>query len=100
MQCSKGRRYSITSSATASSDGGTLIPSIRAMWALMTSSCGHSGSRAMCQCGLMQRSKQHRSDAQISSTDSGESSSFMVGTWSYTMQRKELLRSSNAPAPF
>jgi hypothetical protein len=39
-------------------------------------------------------------DAQISSTDSGESSSFMVGTWSYTMRRKEILRSSNASASF
>jgi hypothetical protein len=39
-------------------------------------------------------------DAQISSTDSGESSSLMVGTWSYTMQRKEILRSSNASVPF
>src|ERR1700730_5220757 len=35
-------------------------------------------------------------DAQISSTDSGESSSFIVGTWSYTRHRKEILRSSNA----
>src|SRR6476646_9197302 len=32
------RTHSITSSARASSDGGTATPSIRAVWALMTSS--------------------------------------------------------------
>jgi hypothetical protein len=32
------RTYSITSSARASSEGGTVRPSIRAVWTLMTSS--------------------------------------------------------------
>ncbi len=38
MRCSKQDRYSMTSSAMASSDGGTLSPSILAVSALMTSS--------------------------------------------------------------
>src|SRR5262249_1704350 len=37
-RCSKQLRYSITSSAVASSDGGTVRPSILAVEALMTSS--------------------------------------------------------------
>ena len=36
--CSKLHRYSITSSAMASNDGGTAMPSILAVWSLMTSS--------------------------------------------------------------
>src|SRR5262249_61765494 len=36
MRCSKQDRYSMTSSAMASSDGGTLSPSILAVSALMT----------------------------------------------------------------
>jgi hypothetical protein len=38
MRCSKQDRYSMTSSAMASSDGGRLSPSILAVSALMTSS--------------------------------------------------------------
>ena len=38
QRCSKQDRYSMTSSAMASSDGGTLSPSILAVSALMTSS--------------------------------------------------------------
>ena len=38
LHCNKQHLYSITSSATASSDGGTVMPSILAVWALMTKS--------------------------------------------------------------
>src|SRR6516165_11162014 len=41
MRCSKQDRHSMTSSAMASSDGGTLSPSILAVSALMTSSNFH-----------------------------------------------------------
>src|SRR5262245_29472204 len=38
MHCNKQHCYSITSSARARSDGGTVRPSVLAVWALMTSS--------------------------------------------------------------
>jgi hypothetical protein len=38
MQCSKIASYSMTSSARASSDGGTVSPSVVAVWVLTTSS--------------------------------------------------------------
>src|SRR5262245_66287959 len=62
LHCGKERLYSITSSARASSVGGTCRPSMRAVWWLMTSS-NIDDCRTVTSAGLAQLRTRHKGEA-------------------------------------